>query len=144
MFSAFSFWACLRSFVLLFTTLIFTSFGFGNPTIHWVTPYSTGGTIFSSPAIATDGTIYIGSSDNKLHAINPDGITSKWTFETGDWVDSTPAIGLNGTIYVGSWDNKLYAINPSDGTKLWDFNTSSNIVSSPAIGVNGRIFWIKR
>ena len=32
--------------------------------------------IFSSPAIAEDGTVYIGSNDNKLHAINSDGSTN--------------------------------------------------------------------
>ena len=114
--------------------------GVANPTAHWTTPYSTGGTIFSSPAIATDGTVYIGSNDNKLHAINSDG-SAKWTFTTGDWVDSTPAIGSDGTIYFGSWDNQLYAINPMDGSKLWDFNTSSSIIASPAIGVEGRIYF---
>ena len=114
--------------------------GVANPTAHWSTPYSTGGTIFSSPAIATDGTIYIGSNDNKLHAINSDG-SAKWTFTTGDWVDSTPAIGADGTVYFGSWDNQLYAVNPTDGSKLWDFNTSSSIIASPAIGVDGRVYF---
>ena len=114
--------------------------GVATPTAHWTTPYSTGGTIFSSPAIATDGTVYIGSNDNKLHAINSDG-SAKWTFTTGDWVDSTPAIGADGTVYFGSWDNQLYAVNPTDGSKLWDFNTSSSIIASPAIGVDGRIYF---
>ncbi|MDC0547403.1 PQQ-binding-like beta-propeller repeat protein [Opitutales bacterium] len=120
------------------TALAYT--GAANPTTHWETPYSTGGTIFSSPAIATDGTVYIGSNDNKLHAINSDG-SAKWTFTTGDWVDSTPAIGADGTVYFGSWDNQLYAVNPTDGSKLWDFNTSSSIIASPAIGVDGRIYF---
>ncbi|MDC3335647.1 PQQ-binding-like beta-propeller repeat protein, partial [Opitutales bacterium] len=120
------------------TALAYT--GAANPTTHWETPYPTGGTIFSSPAIATDGTVYIGSNDNKLHAINSDG-SAKWTFTTGDWVDSTPAIGADGTIYFGSWDNQLYAIDPSNGSKLWDFNTSSCIIASPAIGVDGRIYF---
>ena len=140
MIPAFSSYSYLRSFIPLFATLFFTSVGSGNPTIHWATPYSTGGTIFSSPAIGPDGTIYIGSNDNKLHAINSDG-SAKWTFTTGDWVDSTPAIGPDGTIYFGSWDNQIYALNPNDGSKLWDFNTSSSIIASPAIGVDGRIYF---
>ena len=37
----------------------------------------------SSPAIGRDGTIYVGSLDNSLYAINPDG-SQKWEFETGD------------------------------------------------------------
>ena len=108
------------------------------PSLEWNA--SAGGVIFSSPAIASDGTVYVGSNDNKLHAFNPNG-TSKWTYTTGNWVDSTPAIGSDGTVYVGSWDNKLYALNPTDGSKLWDFNTSSSITASPAIGSNGNIYF---
>ncbi len=63
----------------------------------------------SSPAIDSDGTIYIGSGDDKLYAINPDG-TKKWEFLTGDPVWSPPSIGSDGTIYVGSDDGKLYAL----------------------------------
>jgi outer membrane protein assembly factor BamB len=39
--------------------------------------FETGDMIFSSPAIGSDGTIYIGSWDEKLHAINPDGTISR-------------------------------------------------------------------
>ena len=77
--------------------------------------------VTSSPAIGSDGTIYVGSSDNNLYAINPDG-SKKWAFKTGDYVDSSPAIGSDGTIYVGSNDSYLYAINP-DGSKKWAFDT---------------------
>lgn len=100
---------------------------------------STGGVIFSSPTIGTDGAIYIGSNDNQMHAFNPDG-TTKWTFPTGNWVDSTPAVGADGTIYVGSWDNKLYAINPNNGQKIWEYETNSNVIASPAIGADGKIY----
>ena len=39
--------------------------------------------INSSPAIGADGTIYVGSEDDKLYAINPDG-SQKWAFSTGE------------------------------------------------------------
>ena len=100
---------------------------------------STNGVIFSSPALASDGTIYVGSNDNKLYAINPDG-TTKWSFTTGNWVDSTPAVGPDGVIYVGSWDNKVYAIDPGSGTKIWEYETNSNVIASPAIGADGKIY----
>ena len=108
------------------------------PSLEWNS--SVGGVIFSSPAISSDGTVYVGSNDNKLHAFNSDGST-KWAFTTGNWVDSTPAIGSDGTVYVGSWDNKLYALDPTNGSKLWDFNTSSSITASPAIGSNGNLYF---
>jgi outer membrane protein assembly factor BamB len=56
-----------------------------------------------------DNTIYVGSDDNSLYAINPNG-TLKWSYQTGDNVFSSPAIGADGTIYVGSKDYYLYAI----------------------------------
>ncbi|BDU51056.1 hypothetical protein HLVA_16250 [Haliovirga abyssi] len=99
--------------------------------------YKTGDWV-SSPAIGSDGTIYVGSSDNKLYAINPDG-TLKWSYLTGYWVTSSPAIGSNGIIYVGSWDHRLYAINP-DGTLKWSYLTGYRISSSPTIGSDGTIY----
>ena len=64
----------------------------------------------SSPAIGSDGTVYVGSDDNKLYAINPKSGAKLWEFETGDRVSSSPTIGSDGTVYIGSEDGKLYAI----------------------------------
>ena len=64
----------------------------------------------SSPAIGSDGTVYVGSWDKKLYAINGKRGVKLWEFETGDRVHSSPAIGSDGTVYVGSNDKKLYAI----------------------------------
>ena len=64
----------------------------------------------SSPAIGSDGTVYVGSNDNKLYAINGKSGVKLWEFETGNAVDSSPAIGPDGTVYVGSENKKLYAI----------------------------------
>jgi len=65
--------------------------------------------ITSSPVISLEGTIYIGSNNNYLYALNPDG-TLKWKFETGDGIFSSPRISSDGTVYVGSWDGYLYAL----------------------------------
>ena len=84
-----------------------------NPTKHkrFLWEFVTGdGIAYSSPAIGSDGTVYVGSVDAKLYAINPKSGVKLWEFETGHVVDSSPAIGSDGTVYVGSWDNKLYAI----------------------------------
>ena len=64
----------------------------------------------SSPAIGSDGTVYFGSHDKKLYAINGKSGVKLWEFETRGQVWSSPAIGSDGTVYVGSRDNKLYAI----------------------------------
>jgi outer membrane protein assembly factor BamB len=106
------------------------------PKLKW--SFTTGFWVYSSPAIGVDGTIYFGSDDNKLYAINPDG-SQKWSFATTDRVRSSPAIGADGTIYVGSYDGKLYAINP-DASQKWSFTTGSFIHSSPTIGADGTIY----
>ena len=64
----------------------------------------------SSPAIGSDGTVYVGSFNKKLYSIDSNTGIKLWEFETGSWVTSSPAIGSGDTVYVGSWDKKLYAI----------------------------------
>lgn len=90
-----------------------------------------------SPAVGADGTIYMGSDDNRLYALNPDG-TLKWFYETGRVIRSSPAVGANGTIYVTSEDGKLYALD-ENGTLKWTFD---NIYAypSPAIGPDGTVY----
>lgn len=124
----------------------------GNMKNTGLSPYDTSGNngefkwsfetdfyIKGSPAIGPDGTIYVGSFDKNLYAINPDG-TEEWHFTAGDLIRSTPAISSDGTIYFGSYDNKFYALNP-DGTEKWSFLTGDNIYSSPAIGADGTIYF---
>ena len=99
--------------------------------------FETGAEVYSSPAIGSDGTIYVGSYDYNLYAINPNG-TLKWKFGTGSRSSSSPAIGSDGTIYVGKGDN-LYAINPN-GTLKWKVGIGGDVKSSPAIGSDGTIY----
>ncbi|SVE59059.1 uncharacterized protein METZ01_LOCUS511913, partial [marine metagenome] len=63
----------------------------------------------SVPAIGDDGTVYFGTEDNKLYAVDGKTGTKKWEFETGGSV-SSPVIGDDGTLYIGSGDKKIYAI----------------------------------
>ena len=104
--------------------------------------YVTEGSVFSSPAIGRDGTVYL-SWYHYLYAINPDG-TLKWRYDIGEVkvyisMSSSPAIGPHGTIYVGSVDKYLYAINP-DGTLKWRYETGRQVTSSPAIGSDGTVY----
>jgi len=110
----------------------------GPQTNRLVWSFQSGSFSESSPAIGSDGTVYIGSWGNRLYAINPDG-TLKWSYQTGSWIRSSPAIGCDGTVYVGSDDGKLYAIN-SDEILKWSYQTGDSIGSSPAIGGDGTIY----
>ncbi len=103
--------------------------------------FETGHSVRSSPAIGPDGTVYVGSYDNKLYALSGKSGVKLWEFETGGNVWSSPAIGPDGTVYVGSKDKKLYAINGKTGVKLWEFKTGAPVWSSPAIGLDGNIYF---
>ncbi|MDQ7825902.1 MAG: PQQ-binding-like beta-propeller repeat protein [Candidatus Eremiobacteraeota bacterium] len=82
------------------------------PVVSAVTPaweFQTGDMVVSSPRVGPDGTVYVGSRDKKVYAINPDG-TERWEFETDGWVGSSPSTGPDGTVYAGSGDAKVYAL----------------------------------
>ena len=91
-----------------------------------------------TPAVASDGTIYIAGT-GRLIAVDSDG-NLKWTFDLNWFSNSSPAIDDNGTIYIGTWDHYFCAINP-DGTLKWSFETLNNIDSSSAIGTDGTIYF---
>ena len=115
------------------------------PSISEVNPdillwkFETGSSVYSSPAIGADGTIYIGSRDKKLYALDGATGTKKWEFKTGGDVDSSPAIGPDGTVYFGSDDNKTYALD-SDGSLKWEFISGGPVWASPAIGTKGTVY----
>jgi outer membrane protein assembly factor BamB len=92
----------------------------------------------STPALDTNGIIYVTAWSGKLHAINPDG-SARWSFSFNADTVSSPAIGDDGGIYFGSRDRRLYAVSAA-GKKRWDFKTDGWIDASPAIGVEGTIY----
>jgi len=93
----------------------------------------------SSPAVATDGTIYVGSFEGNLFAVSPDGKV-KWKFKTSMEIKSSPAVGTDGTIYFGCRDRKFYALTPAGDLK-WTFATGAWVDSSPAIAADGTIYF---
>jgi outer membrane protein assembly factor BamB len=108
-------------------------------TLKWRYHTSDYREIKSSPAIGSDGTIYFGSLNDTLYALNPDG-TLKWSYSTNGDIYSSPAIGQDGTIYFGSYDNYLYALHP-DGSLKWRYHAGTSVHSSPAIGQDGTIYF---
>jgi outer membrane protein assembly factor BamB len=122
---------------------------------------TTGGPIWSSPAVA-GGIAYVGDSgDGQLYAFDaagntncsgdPKTCTPLWTAATGGLLLSlsSPAIA-NGVAYIGSTDGRLYAFDATGDTNcsgipktcapLWTAVTADEIVhSSPAVA-NGVVY----
>jgi outer membrane protein assembly factor BamB len=110
----------------------------------------------ASPAIASDGTIYIttkayydpasGAQPALCLAMNPDG-TVKWTYEippTGETIPAdsytSPAIGADGTIYFAAESGYIFALD-AGGILLWRENFHNTINwSSPMLLDDGTLY----
>src|SRR5258708_24572236 len=104
--------------------------------------YDLGNTVTTSPAIAPNGTIYVGTQI-ALYAITNLGVlvSNKWAFTVSP--GGSTAIGDDGTIYMlqassGNFSGQFYAIN-IDGSQKWAFS-ASGANGSPAISLDGTIY----
>jgi sugar lactone lactonase YvrE len=79
--------------------------------LNWY--YESFGNIYSTPAIADNGLIYVGCG-NDLCAIEPDG-TLRWSYETEGFISDNIAITDDGTIYFTNETGYLYAIHGLNG-----------------------------
>ena len=96
-----------------------------------VTYPAPGKSIGSIVGSLASGTIYFGSADKKVYAVN-ERLQDAWSFATGGKIWSTPAVE-GGTVYVGSFDRKVYALNAADGTPRWEFRTGGAIIATPVV-----------
>ncbi len=106
--------------------------------LRWV---FTGATdwIDAAPTIAPDGTVYVGSWDNFLYALELETGALKWQFETGNMVLGSAAVGPDGRVYFGSDDGMFYCLAP-DGSLVWAVEPGtqySPIHSSPVLSHAG-------
>jgi len=90
--------------------------------VYWDFP--TGKGVFSSPIVATDGTVYVGSADQNFYAINADG-TLRWKVATGEIIDSSGLLDDHGNVYFGSGDGILRACDAATGAVVWTFAAAS-------------------
>ncbi|WP_053084635.1 PQQ-binding-like beta-propeller repeat protein [Streptomyces viridochromogenes] len=93
--------------------------------------FTANGLVYSSPAVA-DGTVYIGSDDHQVYALDAATGNVRWTHETGGWVKSSPAVA-EGTVYIGSNDHRIYALDAATGNVRWTHETGDPVLSSPAV-----------
>jgi eukaryotic-like serine/threonine-protein kinase len=78
----------------------------------------------SSPVvdINDEPTVYFGSSDGNLYALDALKGGLKWKFKTDGIIHTSPAL-YQGTVFFGSWDRYLYAVDSKTGKEKWKFRT---------------------
>ena len=114
------------------------------PTLLWT--YTTGLTVSSSPSVV-DGTVYIGSLDRNLYALDATTGAFLWKYDPGernDYVSSSPAVS-NGVAYIGGLKYKIHAVDAYSGELLWNYKqpirtTMRSSVSSSAAVADGVVF----
>jgi outer membrane protein assembly factor BamB len=98
---------------------------------------ATGDKIWGTPAVDGD-TLYIGSFDKKLYALNIADGTVKWEYATKGSIIATPLI-YNGMVIFGSFDRNLYAASAADGSLKWQFRAGNFFWAQPVV-YNDRLY----
>jgi len=117
----------------------------------WSAPFKAdgqlvGGVIFASEGDDADGedppgTVYFGSDDGNLYALEADAGIQSWFFPTGNGIWSTPAL-FEGMLYVTSLDGDLYVLDAETGALQWKFGTDAGIASTPVIDEAERLVYV--
>ena len=97
----------------------------------WQTP-DLGGALIGSPAVSTDGSLYVGTFAKEMIALDTTDGTVKWRYTTQDRVWSEPALA-NDVLYFGDLSGYFYAVNAKDGTALWRIQPQNGIVDTPVV-----------
>lgn len=84
------------------------------------------------------GTLYMGSYDNNLYALNAADGKFQWKYPTDGGVVSRPAIA-DGNIFFGSEDKRMHVVSVRSGKVTWTYYTGGPVRSSPRIA-EGHIF----
>ncbi|RQG96540.1 outer membrane protein assembly factor BamB family protein [Natrarchaeobius chitinivorans] len=84
-----------------------------------------------TPAVV-DGTLYTGSTDSKLYALDVESGEEKWTFETDDSISAGPSVA-DDTIYLPSRDGHVYAIDANSREQKWSVDYEFQLQQKPAV-----------
>jgi hypothetical protein len=68
----------------------------------------TGGPVQSTPVVA-NGTVYVGSGDGHLYALDARAGAERWRYRSGRRIYSSPVLA-GGLLYVGNDDGGIYAL----------------------------------
>ncbi len=107
------------------------------PPLELLWKFKTGGPLHASPVIA-NGTLYIGSTDGKLYALDAKQWGIKWVFDAGDAIRYSATV-LGNQVYFSARNNKVYALDANTGEKLWEFKTKS-WMDAPPIVVDDKVY----
>jgi outer membrane protein assembly factor BamB len=97
-----------------------------------------GGRVYGSPAIATNGTVIVGSDDHALFAFSAEG-TSIYRLKLDDEADVPVLVRADDSI-VAAAGKELVGVS-SNGTVLFRYAAKGKIFTAPAQGASGELYF---
>lgn len=88
----------------------------------------------SSPVVSGQ-TMYVGSTDSCLYALEAATGKIRWKFQTDHIIRATPQVAGD-LVFCGNWAGKFYALDKNTGNEVWKTDLHQPILSQPAIDKN--------
>ena len=98
--------------------------------------FETLGEVVSSPIVVND-TVYVGSKDGKVYALDAETGDKEWEYDTGADIQSSPASDGT-TLYIGNQEGTVFAIS-IDGIEEWTTDFDGPVSDALSV-VDGRLF----
>ncbi len=108
----------------------------GNLELLWA--FETEDAIESTAAIAA-GTVYVGSLDGYLYAINLENGGLKWKYQAFGEIKSSPTVFGN-VVYFGDGMGIFHAVDAQTGEARWTFETEAELISSANVAQDRLLF----
>jgi outer membrane protein assembly factor BamB len=94
--------------------------------------YKTGGSVISSP-VASNGKVYVGSTDKYLYCLDQWTGNLIWKALTGTRLCSAPAV-VGGKVYTGPDDGYVHCYNADTGQELWKADAGASSITFDSTG----------
>ena len=120
-----------------------------NGTVAWT--FSAGDALFSSPSVAPNGDVFIGSHDSYLYCLEGASGALKWKYSAvgpGAMVIASPALSPPSAsptlVYAATYSfnqsgDVVFAVNAATGALVWATPVPKSIDSSPAYTRDGAV-----
>jgi outer membrane protein assembly factor BamB/ferredoxin len=97
--------------------------------------YNTGDAVKSSP-IVCNNSIYVGSNDGFLYALDLQGALL-WKFNAGNSIESPPLL-IGGQVIFGTLEGTIFSLDGADGKERWRYVTEGQISGAPNVVQTGK------
>ena len=82
--------------------------------------------IYSSPAVASDGTIFVGAQDHRMYGIERTGAI-RFASDLGNDIDCAPSIDERGAVYVGLDGGSIASVDQTTGRVAWKADVGGHV-----------------